>query len=50
MRGLWQYFAPVGWATQWYWPEGVHGRLWNGLRGHDGESGREAEAEARGGR
>jgi hypothetical protein len=34
MRGLWEYFAPAGWATQWYWPEGVHGKLWNLVRGY----------------
>jgi hypothetical protein len=25
--GLWAYFAPVGIATQWYWPPGYRGKL-----------------------
>jgi hypothetical protein len=31
--GLWAYFAPDGWATQWYWPDGVHGKVRNLLHG-----------------
>lgn len=31
--GLWAYLAPAGWATQWYWPDGVRGRVWNLLHG-----------------
>jgi hypothetical protein len=27
--GLWAYFAPAGWATQPYWPAGVHGKVYN---------------------
>jgi hypothetical protein len=30
--GMWQYFAPAGWATQWYW-EGSHGKVWNFFHG-----------------
>lgn len=33
LRDLWEYFAPEGWATQWYWPEGGHGKMWNLLHG-----------------
>lgn len=29
--GLWAYFSP--WATQWYWPAGVRGRVFNLLHG-----------------
>jgi hypothetical protein len=31
--GLWAYLAPAGWASQWYWPAGVRGRVSNFLRG-----------------
>jgi hypothetical protein len=30
---LWQYWGPAGWWTQWYFPEGVHGKVWNLLHG-----------------
>jgi hypothetical protein len=33
MRGLLMFAAPAGWATQWYWPPGVHGRVYNLLHG-----------------
>lgn len=29
----WQWLAPDGWATQPYWPEGYHGKVWNWLHG-----------------
>jgi hypothetical protein len=29
LRALWMFAAPADWATQWYWPEGVHGKVWN---------------------
>lgn len=32
--GLWAYAAPPGWATQWYWPGGVHGKVWNYAHGY----------------
>lgn len=31
--GFWAYFAPPGWATQWYYPEEVHGKVWNLFHG-----------------
>lgn len=31
--GLWSYFAPAGWATQWYWTPGTRGKVWNLLHG-----------------
>jgi hypothetical protein len=31
--GLLAYFAPAGWAAQWYWPAAVHGKVFNLLRG-----------------
>jgi hypothetical protein len=34
MRALWQFLAPPGWATDWYWPEGVHGKVWNFFHGY----------------
>jgi hypothetical protein len=34
MRALWEYFAPAGVATQWYWPPGVRGKLWNLAHGN----------------
>jgi hypothetical protein len=30
---LWRFFAPPGWATQWYYPEGVHGKVYNFFHG-----------------
>lgn len=33
LGGLWQYFAPHGWATQWYWNEDTHGKVWNLFHG-----------------
>jgi hypothetical protein len=30
---LWEFAAPTGWATQWYWPAGTHGKVWNLLHG-----------------
>lgn len=32
--GLWEYFAPHGWATKWYWPEGSRGKVWNWFHGN----------------
>jgi hypothetical protein len=32
--GFWSFFAPPGWATQWYYPEDVHGKVWNLFHGH----------------
>lgn len=34
MKGLWEYFSPEGWSTQWYWPQGCHGKVWNLFHGH----------------
>jgi hypothetical protein len=34
MRALWEFLAPAGVATQWYWPEGTHGKLWNLAHGY----------------
>jgi hypothetical protein len=34
LGGLWAFFAPPGWATDWYWPEGVHGKVWNFFHGY----------------
>lgn len=33
LGGWWAYFAPHGWATQWYWPEGTRGKVHNLLHG-----------------
>ncbi len=33
-RSVWSYFAPAGWATEWYWPPGVHGCVYNFLHGN----------------
>lgn len=33
LRAWWQFLAPAGWATQWYWPEGTRGKVWNLLHG-----------------
>ncbi len=30
---LWQALPPAGWVTQWYWPAGAHGKLWNWFHG-----------------
>jgi len=30
---LWQMLTPAGWATQWYWPAGTHGRVYNFFHG-----------------
>lgn len=32
ISGLWSYFSPA--ATQWYFPPGVRGPLWNLLHGN----------------
>lgn len=34
IRDLWQYLAPAGWATQWYWPSPARGKVWNLLHGN----------------
>lgn len=31
---LWSFLAPAGWATQWYWPPGVRGRVHNFFHAH----------------
>jgi hypothetical protein len=31
--GLWAHFAPAGWATDWYWPEGTRGKVHNLFHG-----------------
>lgn len=31
--GLLAYFGPAGWWTQWYWPAGSRGKVWNWLHG-----------------
>jgi hypothetical protein len=33
ISNLWQAFTPAGWATQWYWPDGSRGKVWNFLHG-----------------
>jgi hypothetical protein len=33
IQDVWAFIAPAGWATQWYWPEGVHGKVWNFFHG-----------------
>jgi hypothetical protein len=34
VRDWWCFLAPSGWATDWYFPEGVHGKVWNFLHGY----------------
>jgi hypothetical protein len=31
---LLQFFGPAGWWTQWYWPEGTRGKVWNFFHGY----------------
>lgn len=31
--GLLAYFGPAGWWTQWYWPAGKRGKVYNWLHG-----------------
>lgn len=33
LGGLLAYFAPHGWATNWWYPPGVRGKAWNALHG-----------------
>jgi len=32
-------FSPAGWFTEWYWPPGVRGKLYNLFHGHGWRTG-----------
>jgi hypothetical protein len=34
VSGLLQFFDQHGLWTQWYWPEDVHGKVWNLFHGY----------------
>jgi hypothetical protein len=33
MTGLLQFLSPAGWWTDWYWPPGTRGKVWNLFHG-----------------
>jgi hypothetical protein len=39
LGGLWAFLAPAGWATEWYFPEGYHGKVWNLFHGQGWRAG-----------
>lgn len=34
IRSVICFFGPAGWWTDWYYPEGVHGKVWNFFHGY----------------
>jgi hypothetical protein len=34
VNGLLGFFGPAGWWTQWYYPDGVHGKVHNLFHGY----------------